>query len=247
MTDLKRLILPAIVALVLHGFLVSFKLPKHQTLPPVLKGNQIQIEIQSFSPRAVVPNKSKDNKKVEIKQNAEAQEMSSLQKAISQTPFISKQQKKIIEPKRTEKKIKKQLVNSTETVSKVKIEKNIEKGRVAAEQTDNVENEVEKYPGKEKKPLAPIHNKAIPIYRQNKQPLYPVMARRRGYEGKVVLNVLVDIKGMVSEIIIKHPSGHLSLDRAALQSVKRWLFTPATEDGRPVAMWVDVPIHFQLK
>ena len=61
------------------------------------------------------------------------------------------------------------------------------------------------------------------------------------------MNVLVDAEGMVSEIKIKHSSGHLSLDRAALQSVKSWLFTPATEGGRRMAMWVDVPVTFQLK
>jgi len=85
------------------------------------------------------------------------------------------------------------------------------------------------------------------MYRQNKQPAYPLMAKRRGYEGVTLLNVLVDASGMVSEIKIKTSSGHFSLDSAALETVKNWLFTPATEDGRPVAMWVDVPIEFQLK
>ena len=73
------------------------------------------------------------------------------------------------------------------------------------------------------------------------------MAKRRGYEGEILLNVLVNSKGMVSEIKIKHSSGHLSLDTAALETVKNWLFTPATEGGRPVAMWVNVPIEFRLK
>jgi len=85
------------------------------------------------------------------------------------------------------------------------------------------------------------------MYRENKHPPYPVMARRRGYEGKILLDVLVNSRGLVSDIKIKHSSGHQSLDTAAVETVKNWLFTPASEGGRPVSMWIDVPIEFELK
>lgn len=92
-----------------------------------------------------------------------------------------------------------------------------------------------------------VHKKAIPVYQQNKQPPYPVMAKRRGYQGEVTLSVLVDSQGIVSGVKIKTTSGHGSLDKAALAAVRRWRFIPATIDGKPVDMWVDVPIDFRLQ
>ncbi len=104
----------------------------------------------------------------------------------------------------------------------------------------------ERRPGDQNAAVVP-DQKAIPAYRHNEQPHYPVMAKRRGYQGEVVLHVLVDSRGSVSEIEIKATSGHSILDRAALAAVKRWRFFPAIAGGKPVAMWVDVPIDFRLE
>ena len=45
---------------------------------------------------------------------------------------------------------------------------------------------------------------------------------------------------------LKSTSGHLRLDRAALESVQRWKFVPAKRDDKPVDAWVLVPIRFSL-
>jgi periplasmic protein TonB len=47
-----------------------------------------------------------------------------------------------------------------------------------------------------------------------------------------------------AEILIS--SGSALLDQAALDAVRRTAFTPATQDGFPVACRVIVPIRFQL-
>jgi protein TonB len=88
---------------------------------------------------------------------------------------------------------------------------------------------------------------ALPLYKQNTAPLYPLKARRLGYEGIVMLKVLIDEDGRVDDLTVLESSGHSVLDRAALSAVKKWLFEPGTEGGIKKKMWVKIPIHFDLK
>ena len=88
---------------------------------------------------------------------------------------------------------------------------------------------------------------AMPRYSENPPPPYPSIARRRGYEGVVMLSVKVLADGSVGELRIKETSGHLMLDRAAAKAVKKWKFKPAFREDVPVSMWVEVPIRFVIK
>lgn len=92
-----------------------------------------------------------------------------------------------------------------------------------------------------------INREAMPLYRNNPLPKYPKMARRRGLQGMVVLEVLVDKNGEVADLRILTSSGHYSLDKAATAGVKNWTFEPAIREGKKVKMWVRVPIRFELK
>jgi protein TonB len=95
-------------------------------------------------------------------------------------------------------------------------------------------------------PLKMIY-KARPIYRSNPSPKYPRIARIRGYEGNVLLDVLVNKDGKVHDLKIFRSSGYLLLDKAAISSVKYWLFEPGMIGDEKVDMWVRVPIRFELK
>jgi protein TonB len=88
---------------------------------------------------------------------------------------------------------------------------------------------------------------ALPLYKQNEPPLYPLRARRLGYEGIVMLKVLIDEDGRVDDLRVLKSSGHRVLDRAALSAVKKWLFEPGTEGGVEKKMWVKIPVRFDLK
>lgn len=90
-------------------------------------------------------------------------------------------------------------------------------------------------------------NIARPLFKQNTSPRYPQRARRMGYEGLVMLKVLVDENGRVDDLEILKSSGYAVLDRAAISSVKTWLFEPGTEAGKKKKMWVKIPIRFQLE
>ena len=88
---------------------------------------------------------------------------------------------------------------------------------------------------------------AIPLYRENPPPGYPRIARRKGYEGTVVLEVLVNPEGKVADSRIFRSCGHSVLDKAAMKSIRNWLFEPGMRGDKKVEMWVKVPIRFQLK
>jgi protein TonB len=88
---------------------------------------------------------------------------------------------------------------------------------------------------------------ARPLYRVNPPPEYPAMARRRGYSGQVVLEVLVGQNGSVVDLRVVTSSGHDMLDRAAVKAVKTWVFEPGMRGSKTVDMWVRVPIRFELK
>jgi len=96
-------------------------------------------------------------------------------------------------------------------------------------------------------PAATIISPAVPRYKENTPPAYPRQARRKGYEGIVLLSVMVLDNGTVSEVRIKESSGHSCLDAAALRTVKQWVFEPATRLGTAIPMWVEVPVRFTLK
>lgn len=84
-------------------------------------------------------------------------------------------------------------------------------------------------------------------YLKNPAPAYPEAARRRGYEGTVVLTARIDKTGFVLLVGIEQSSGHSLLDEAALKAVKRWQFCPGMLGNIPVESTVRVPVKFDLK
>jgi len=89
---------------------------------------------------------------------------------------------------------------------------------------------------------------ARPDYGVNPKPPYPLIARRMGTQGVVVLRVFVHPDGRVGEVAVSRSSGSDLLDDSALRTVReQWRFLPARLDGQPVESWVEVPIRFVLE
>ncbi len=88
--------------------------------------------------------------------------------------------------------------------------------------------------------------RAVPSYADNRSPSYPVVARRKGWEGEVRLLVRVGETGRVGKISIESSSGYSILDRAARRAVRGWTFIPATAAGQNVASEVVIPVDFHL-
>jgi protein TonB len=87
---------------------------------------------------------------------------------------------------------------------------------------------------------------ARPLYRKNPSPRYPRQARRKGYEGTVILEVLVNQKGTVNDLRVFQSSGYEILDQSAVEAVHKWVFEPGTRNGQATKTWVRVPIRFKL-
>jgi TonB family protein len=87
---------------------------------------------------------------------------------------------------------------------------------------------------------------AYPLYKENTPPVYPEMARARGYEGIVLVFAEILPDGRVGKIKIGKSSGYAILDQSAIRAVKPWKFEPAKKSGNPFTAWVELPIKFIL-
>jgi protein TonB len=83
-------------------------------------------------------------------------------------------------------------------------------------------------------------------YVYNPKPHYPERAREEGREGTVILRVLVDGGGKVGSIEVNRSSGFEAFDRAAIDAVTGWRFSPARYGERRVESWVRIPVVFRL-
>ncbi len=92
-----------------------------------------------------------------------------------------------------------------------------------------------------------VTQEAVPLYRVNPPPGYPKAARRRGYQGRVILSVLVNEEGRVDNLWVLESCGYRLLDNSAVKAVKDWVFEPGREGDRKVSMWVKIPVRFELK
>jgi periplasmic protein TonB len=84
-------------------------------------------------------------------------------------------------------------------------------------------------------------------YLNNPAPPYPPLARRMGEEGKVVLRVFVNEKGLPEDVQVRTSSGSNRLDVTAQETVRHWKFVPARRGETAVGAWVLVPISFSLR
>jgi TonB family protein len=74
---------------------------------------------------------------------------------------------------------------------------------------------------------------------------YTDEARRKGIEGTVALDIVVEPSGNVSDMKVAK-SLDPGLDASAVKTVRNWRFEPATRDGRTVRVAVHVEISFKL-
>jgi len=87
---------------------------------------------------------------------------------------------------------------------------------------------------------------ARPLGGYQTTPHYPESARREGAEGVVTLRFEVLTSGKVGTIQVQRSAGRPDLDRAAVEAVKTWLFEPARRGKEAVAVWVTLPVRFEL-
>jgi len=77
-------------------------------------------------------------------------------------------------------------------------------------------------------------------------PEYPEKERKARHNGTVVLDLVVGSDGLPRDITVSRPFSP-AFDKAAIDAVKRWRFTPAAKDGKPVATRILVETSFHIR
>ncbi|MDA8123665.1 MAG: TonB family protein [Deltaproteobacteria bacterium] len=81
------------------------------------------------------------------------------------------------------------------------------------------------------------------LYRE--LPEYPLLARRRKLEGKVLLSVSLNDQGRLMGVEVVEASNQMFIG-PSIEAVRRSRFAPATRNGVPVAAKALLPIRFTL-
>ncbi len=97
-------------------------------------------------------------------------------------------------------------------------------------------------------PLIPgIHGVTQPELETKVQPDYPEMARLARTSGRVILQAVIQPDGSVGEIqVLRCNRPNLGFEEAAIGAVKQWRYRPATQNGRPVAVYFTVMVEFRV-
>jgi TonB family protein len=83
----------------------------------------------------------------------------------------------------------------------------------------------------------------VPIYES--EPEYTELARQDKVQGVVLVHLVVDEQGLPQHLHVSRGLGD-GLNEKAVEAVRQYRFKPATENGKPVAVWLNVEVNFQL-
>ena len=125
---------------------------------------------------------------------------------------------------------------------------NFEKENLNKESKNKIKNPKFSSPQKLSKVITPPKSSAT--YKigseKNPHPTYPLIARKKGWEGKVVLQTDVDKQGNVKFVRILESSGFKVLDDISIETLKTWRFKPAKLGNKFVDDIVNIPVKFVL-
>jgi protein TonB len=63
----------------------------------------------------------------------------------------------------------------------------------------------------------------------------------------VIVRVLIGTDGNAQDAQVQKSSGFRRLDEAALKAARSWKYVPGKRGGVAEAMWVNVPVNWELK
>jgi TonB family protein len=84
---------------------------------------------------------------------------------------------------------------------------------------------------------APVKVRAVINPDNCERPRLPWAAEQRQLAGDVILAVLINVDGKVTDARVARSSGHPMLDQAALKGARTCRFVAATVDKAPVPSW----------
>lgn len=95
--------------------------------------------------------------------------------------------------------------------------------------------------------VPPVRTPATVIATTCKKPEYPPESLSANETGAVLLKLLIDADGNVTDAVVERSSGHARLDEAARGALAGCKFRPASADGKPVADWTSIEFTWRTK
>lgn len=90
----------------------------------------------------------------------------------------------------------------------------------------------------------PFH---MPELEQGRLPFeYPRDAWEEGIGGETMLKIHITAAGAVDSVMVVQPSGHASLDSAAVSGARKLRYRPARQGEEQVAVWGYLPVRFPM-
>jgi protein TonB len=83
-----------------------------------------------------------------------------------------------------------------------------------------------------------------PVKIKNVPPVYPKLAEQACVQGVVILECVISPRGTVADVKVLRSLP--LLDRAAVDAVKEWVYTPTLLNGIPVPVIMTVTVKFTL-
>jgi len=221
-------------SLVINSWAIASFTPAHQK-----NSEKTQLSLNDLSLSFVIPKPAKPvgqpTHKVIIKTTKEMVKPKPAQQSTSKNSLVSKTHidlEAISEPKE-------KLVDTQTELTRLYLDmQNPEQ-----EQTPNPEMGSSLSMGT--KPVNPLVNNPS-FAAPPKPPRYPSLARKRGQEGVVWLEVWLDELGVQNKLMVAESSGVSALDKAAVKAVSQWAFQAHRYDGATIASRIRIPVEFVL-
>jgi len=85
-----------------------------------------------------------------------------------------------------------------------------------------------------------------PVLIYQPMPKYPRPFFGRAKSGKVLVNLIVSTEGKPLRIHVSQSSNNPKIDKSATDCVAQYKFEPATKDGKPVTVELNVEVSYQV-
>ena len=85
----------------------------------------------------------------------------------------------------------------------------------------------------------------LPVAISHRPPIYSLQARQLKVSGSVIMNVLVNDRGNVDQVVLVTGVPGGDVNESAIRAAKSWTYRPATKNGVPVKVWKSEQIVFK--
>lgn len=258
-----RYLIAGLITCILHGIALSFT-PQQNTINVSTEDGAQSVRIQLMTMAAAKPVAEPTiDKKVVKEPTTVTPPQEQKPSATEQTKPLTPEpiHKPVITPKEASKPVvaKKPLPKPPEKKQVAQPKKPVKPNTSEPKTTKPKVKEISTEPASLEKPQteAPAKNSAQdskpmlvkkPKFSAKPTPVtYPRIARKRGLQGKVLVEVWLDEKGNQVKQVLLESSGHKVLDQQALSTIKEWRFSQQVAQGQAIAHRVQIPINFQLQ